>query len=293
MPALPMNDCTFQKFDMRTLCGSVLTVDVEDWYHVCGETVLPEHRMNARVVVAIEKLLQLLDEAGVKATFFMLGEVAEKHPKLAPTILRQGHELASHGWSHTLVTQLTPAAFTSELERTENVLLEQTDSRPRGFRAPRWSLDRKKMAWAFDILAERGYRYDSSLTPLAFIGDPKGPKGPYCIETPSGRLWEVPPLVTSTWWGNLPTGGGWGFRFFPLRMIRATMRAYLRNQHPAILFVHPRELDPTGPRLALGRVREFVTYGSRQSAAGRLGQLLQMFQFRTMAEQVALCQSVS
>ena len=276
-----------------TRCFAVLTVDLEDWYHVCGQAMPLAAPQQSRVMQATSSVLALLQQAGVKATFFVLGAVAEQFPQLIVQIAAQGHEIASHGWSHTPVTELTPAAFKDELERTSHLLQQLTGQRPYGFRAPRWSLSRSATPWAFELLARLGYRYDSSLTPLALIGDPKGPKGPYCVETSSGRLWEVPPLVTSTWWGNLPTGGGWGFRFFPLQLISATMRTYLRNQQPAILFVHPRELDPTGPRLALGRMREFVTYGTRRSAAGRLGQLLQTLQFRTMAEQAALCHSVS
>lgn len=277
----------------HTTCFAVLTVDLEDWYHVCGQTVPLAVQQQHRVLESTSKVLDLLQLVGVKATFFVLGAVAEQFPQLIELIAAQGHEIASHGWSHSLVTELTPTAFEDELERTASLLEQLTGQRPYGFRAPRWSLSRAATPWAFEVLARLGYRYDSSLTPLALIGDQKGPKGPYCVETSRGTLWEIPPLVTSTWWGNLPTGGGWGFRFFPVRIIQATMQAYLRNQQPAVLFLHPRELDPAGPRLALGRLREFATYGTRRSAAEPLTRLLQAFQFRTLGEQVALWQSAS
>ena len=198
----------------ESVCHS-LTVDVEDWYHVCGVEILPDYRRQSRVVTATRRLLELLRRQGSRATFFMLGEVADAFPDLAPAIIADGHELASHGWSHRLVTELTPAEFRCELERTAAVLKQQTGCTPLGFRAPRWSLDRSKTPWAFEILKELGYRYDSSLTPLAAIGDPNGPRGPHLIMTSQGGICEFPPLVAQSLLGNLPVGGGWGFRSFP------------------------------------------------------------------------------
>lgn len=272
---------------------AVITVDVEDWYHVCGVLKPEEHRENRRVEHATGLLLELFNRCGVSATFFMLGEVMEQHPGLAPLIVQQGHELASHGWSHQLVTELGPQRFQEELEQTAALMQAQTGVRPYGFRAPRWSLCRRRTPWAFDQLAALGYRYDSSLTPLAMIGDPTGPREPHWIVTDAGSMWELPPLVTPTWFGNLPTGGGWGFRFFPYWLIRQTMQQYAAAGWPAVLFVHPRELDPQGPRLPLGMLREFVTYGTRSSSADRLNRLMQCFNFTTMGALTASWQPAS
>ena len=271
-----------------------ITVDVEDWYHVCSPDLSAGSALaQGRVVVATSAVLDLLRSCGVRGTFFMLGSVAQQHPDLAPRITAAGHELASHGWSHRLVTELTPEEFSCELERTAELLEHQTGQRPIGFRAPRWSLCRKQTPWAFELLAQQGYRYDSSLTPLALIGDPRGPREPHRIITAAGSLWEFPPLVTPTLFGNLPVGGGWGFRFFPGRLINRTMQSCQQQGQPGVLFVHPRELDPQGPRLPLGILREFVTYGPRSSAAGRLKALLQGFDFKPMGELVDTWQTAS
>ncbi len=278
---------------MSHAAPAVITVDVEDWYHVCGITEVGSRQAHDRVQYATGLLLQLLKNCGVTATFFMLGEVMDRYPDLAPAIVDNGHELASHGWSHQLVTGLGPQRFQEELEQTAALMLAQTGVRPYGFRAPRWSLSRTETPWAFEQLSALGYSYDSSLTPLALIGDPDGPRSPHRIDTAFGPLWELPPLVTPTWFGNLPAGGGWGFRFFPYWLISRTMQQYATAGWPAVLFVHPRELDPQGPRLPLGLLREFVTYGTRSSSADRLNRLMQRFSFTTMGVLVASWQSAS
>lgn len=271
-----------------------ITVDVEDWYHVCTQDQpLDTPAEQGRVTTSLALVLELLSRCRVRGTFFVLGSVASRHPELAPRIVAAGHELASHGWSHRLVMQLSPQEFGDELLRTADLLERQTGKRPCGFRAPRWSLSRQTTPWAFEILARQGYRYDSSLTPLAMIGDPNGPRGPHWIETPAGGLWEVPPLVTPTLLGNLPTGGGWGFRFFPQALLRQTLQDYQRQGMPGVLFVHPRELDPDGPRLNLGLLRAFVAYGPKRSAAGRLAALLDRFNFEPLGEQVMSWQIAS
>lgn len=266
---------------------NALTIDVEEWFHVCG---LPGGSAppsgEARVVPAVERILSLLAECGVQATFFVLGCVAEQHPAVVPAIAAAGHEIASHGWSHRLVTDLTPAEFRDEIRRTGDLLERQTGRRPTGFRAPQWSLCRQRTPWAFPILREEGYRYDASLSPLPFVGNRRGPRGPHAIGTPAGMLMEFPPLVTPTPFGNLPTGGGWGFRFFPETVIAATVRRLNRRGMPAVLFLHPREVDPAGPRLPLPPLRSFVAYGPRYSAEGRLCSLLGRSEFTTLAHLV-------
>lgn len=272
-----------------------LTVDIEDWYHVCGAggCQYDPSPANGRVVAATTRFLELLRDCQSKATFFVLGAVAQQYPQLMDRIAADGHEIASHGWSHRKVTELEPEAFADELDRTADLLEKLTGQRPQGFRAPQWSLCRRRTPWAFELLAQKGYRYDSSLTPLAYIGDPRGPRTPHRIETKAGDIWEVPPMVTPSFIGNLPTGGGWGFRFFPEWAIRQTLLSDTYRENPGVLFVHPRELDPDGPRLALGLLRSFLTYGARSSSEPRLRRLLESFRFKTLGELVASWQSVS
>ena len=267
------------------MCNA-LTVDVEDWYHICGIgelTAVPRHAW--RVAENVNKILTLLDRFQHKATFFMLGSVADSLPELAPMIADRGHEIASHGYSHTLVSDMDRQQFTEELLQTGQILFEQTGRRPIGYRAPQWSVS-SRTPWVDDVLAEHGYRYDSSRNPLPVVGDPAASRHPYRIETAHGPLWEIPPMVTPVRITNLPTGGGWGFRLFPLAMIRATIEGYVRAQAPAVLYLHPREVDPDGPRLRLPRLKRFAAYGTRTDATERISVLLERYRFITLEEMV-------
>lgn len=265
---------------------NAVTIDVEDWYHVCGVgNIPPIHHERRRVGVATERILALLEEFGIKATFFVLGSVAEAVPALVGRIAAAGHEIASHGWSHSLLHDLTPEQFRDELARTEQILEGQAGERPVGFRAPQWSVS-ERTPWVHDILAERGYCYDSSMTPLALVGNPGGSRVPYPVHAAGGTLWEVPPLVSPTWFGNMPTGGGWGFRFFPRILVEGTLRELNAAGQPGVLYLHPRDVDPCGPRLRLSPLKRFAAYGLRNDARNRLRLLLEHFRFTTLKELV-------
>lgn len=225
----------------------------------------------------------MLSEYNQKGTFFVLGSVAELDPSLAPMIASAGHEIASHGFSHTMVTQLSPDQFRDEIKRTDSILLEQTGQKPVGFRAPQWSLSEMN-SWTFQILKEEGYLYDSSLNPLPFIGNRHGSRTSHIMTVPAGKIVEFPPMVTPTVLGNLPTGGGWGFRLFPFAMITSTIDNLNRMQLPAVLYIHPREIDPDGPRLDLPLLKSFVSYGTRMDATPRLKALLSQYRFTTLKE---------
>ena len=232
-----------------------------------------------------EKLLSLLANHDVRATFFVLGCVAEAVPGLVSRIAAAGHEIASHGYSHRLVTELDPSGFRDELRHTGEILESQSGQKIVGFRAPQWSLS-DATPWAFEILHEQGYWYDSSCSPLPIVGNPAGPRTPYKMEMERGSIWEIPPMVTPSLLCNLPTGGGWGLRLFPRRMIHNTIRELNDAGLPAVLFIHPRELDPSGPRLRLGPLKSFVSYGPKTDLSRRLTDLLRGFRFATLKEMV-------
>jgi peptidoglycan-N-acetylglucosamine deacetylase len=255
---------------------NALTIDVEEWYHLCG--VPAPATKERRVLKNTGTILSLLNEYGVKATFFILGSVAETEPELAPLIATAGHEIASHGWSHRLVTTLQPEEFRSELRRTGDLLEHQTGKRPIGFRAPQWSLG-AATPWAFKILREEGYRYDSSLNPLPFVGNRHGLRVPHPVVD---GLLEFPPLVTPFSGINLPTGGGWGFRFFPRFFADRSIRELNGKGSPAVLYLHPREMEPDGPRVRLSLFKEFVVYGPRRSVTERLQPLMSRYRFTTL-----------
>lgn len=246
---------------------SCFTVDVEDWFHVCGHGGLPPVLSNQwRVFDNTLRLLDLFDELGIRGTFFMLGAVAAARPELTSRIAARGHEVASHGYSHRLVYELTPEIFQDEIVRTGDLIAQQTGIPPVGFRAPQWSLG-ERTPWAFEILSSEGYLYDSSCTPLRFIGNPRSSLSPYRLTTVSGNMWEIPPLVTPTRLGNLPSGGGWGLRLFPMKTILKGVSNAHSNGNPAVFFLHPREIDPDGPRLRLPIIKRFAAYGTRSDVA--------------------------
>lgn len=258
---------------------NALTIDVEEWFHVCGVGQLPDViTSERRVRHAVELILTLLADYGITATFFVLGSVARHDPGMVSLIASSGHEVASHGFSHRLVPELGRDGFRDELRRTGELLARHAGRNPVGFRAPQWSLGRAA-PWAFDILCEEGYRYDSSLNPLPFVGERHGSRIPHRV---SGGLLEFPPLVTRLPLINLPTGGGWGFRFFPLPLVTGSIRRLNDRGCPAVLYLHPREMDPDSPRMKLSPFREFVVYGPRRSAADRLRALLSSHRFTTL-----------
>lgn len=272
---------------MKNRFDIALTVDVEDWFHLCHLPSVPRVSVTDwRVLKNIETLLALLDTHGVSATFFVLGVVAEAFPELVPMIAERGHEIASHGFSHTVVSALTPQGFRDELQQTAALIEKQCGQRPYGYRAPQWSLSLEKTPWAFEILAEEGYRYDSSCSPLRFVGNPQGARVPFCINVAQGTLWEIPPMVSPSLLGNLPTGGGWGFRFFPFPLIEDSVNRLQQEGGMAVFYLHPRELDPAGPRLPLSPLKSFVSYGSRRDAAPRLVKLFENYRFCTLRQVV-------
>lgn len=234
--------------------------------------------------------MSLLSQYGVKATFFVLGSVAEKEPALVPMIAASGHEVASHGYSHELVTGMDCRRFRDEVKRTAEILERQSGTRPVGFRAPQWSLG-DRVPWAFDILLDEGYLYDSSLTPLPFIGKGSGCRTPFRKRAGAGSIMEIPPMVTPSIFCNIPTGGGWGFRFFPMAIIGGTVRRLNNQGFPAVFYLHPREMEADGPRLRLSPVKAFAVYGPRKGAGERLKYLLERFRFGMLRDLVEKWQS--
>lgn len=254
-----------------------LTVDVEEWFHVCGVggPLAPRNwdHLPGRVEQTTCLVLDLLDRRSVTATFFVLGWVAARHPRLVERIVAAGHEVACHGWAHRRVYELAPAAFDADLERAATALRAAGAPLPIGFRAPEWSIN-DRSSWALERLVRAGYRYDSSMTPLRLLGDPGYPQVPYHRDTPAGPLLEVPPLVGRRFGQNYPLGGGWGLRMSRPQTVLREIERRNRLGEPVMLFVHPWELDPTPPRVALGPALRFSHYFRLAGFAGRLEEII-------------------
>ena len=191
---------------------NAFTVDVENWFHIRGvRGELSEDNwknLPSRVVDTTNPLLEILDRRNVRATFFVLGWFAERHPHLVARVRSAGHEIASHGFSHRRVYELSPEAFRKDLDRSLQALTAAGAGTVFGCRAPEWSINERSL-WALELLAARGFVYDSSMTPLRFIGNPSYRQTPHTRSTPSGELMEFPSLVGRRLGQNYPLGGGW------------------------------------------------------------------------------------
>jgi peptidoglycan-N-acetylglucosamine deacetylase len=264
-----------------------LTVDVEEWFHVCGvDGELAPDRWNelpGRVVDNTRDLLDLLGRCGIRATFFVLGWVAARYPRLVEAIAQAGHEIGSHGYWHRRVYELSVGSFAGELDRGREALAAAGAHAVIGFRAPEWSINDRSL-WALEVLVRKGFRYDSSMAPLRIVGNPAYPQAPHARATASGDLIEFPPLVGRRLGQNIPLGGGWGLRMTdPARVLSAIER---RNQQgtPVALFVHPWEIDPDPPRVHLPPGKRFVHYYRLAGFRERLEHVLRGASFGPMGE---------
>ena len=229
---------------------NALTIDVEDWHHniIADYTTWSDYE--DRVVYSTTKVLKLLKKHKVTATFFVMGYVADQHPELIAQIAQEGHEIECHGYYHQFVYHLTPEQFLSDITRTRDAIEAFSGRRPIGYRAPYFSITRQSW-WALEKLAQLGFRYDSSIFPVHNhrYGIPDTPRFAYCIKTDYGKLTEFP-ISTIKLGLNVPAGGGVYFRFLPYAFIKR-MIAHINNEgQPAILYVHPWEMDPDQPILS-------------------------------------------
>lgn len=268
--------------------ANVLTVDVEEYYHGVefGEALTTEAlgSLPSRVVAETERLLALLERHDARGTFFTLGIVAERYPRLVRAIAERGHEIASHGWDHTHVRALGPAGFAIDIRRAKRALESAAGRAVRGYRAPNYSIG-ADTPWVFDVLAEEGYAYDSSVHPIVHdrYGVPDAPRFPHVVRRfPELDFWEVPVGTARFASTNLPLGGGF-FRLFPGPLLTAAIeRVNRREGRPVVLYVHPWELDPDQPRPPMRPLQRFRHYVGLRRAEGKLGALLSRFRFTTV-----------
>lgn len=256
---------------------NALTVDVEEWFHVCGAGPGRDpdrwQDLPARVVANTRDLLGVLERGGARATFFVLGWVAARYPSLVREILAAGHEVGSHGHLHRRVYELTPDEFAADLDASTAALRAAGVRRLAGFRAPEWSINDRSL-WALDVLARKHFRYDSSMTPLRIIGNPAYPQAPHARQTASGPIVEFPPLVARRFGQNVPLGGGWGLRMAdPAAVVHAIARRNAAGR-PVALFIHPWEIDPDPPRMTLPWPQRFAHYFRLEGFRRRLEQVI-------------------
>jgi polysaccharide deacetylase family protein (PEP-CTERM system associated) len=260
------------------------TVDVEEHFQVAVfDGVVSRDQWSthpSRVEGNTARLLELLASHSATATFFVLGWVAEKYPGLARTIAEAGHEVASHGYSHRRVTQLTPEEFRHDVVLAKDII-EQACGRPiRGFRAPNFSI-LPGMEWALEVLLQSGHVYDSSYFPIrrAGYGNPDSPPIPHVVDTPSGYMIELPMATTTLANVRVPAAGGAYLRHFPYAMIRRAFLEHDASGLPAMFYIHPWETDVDQPRIRASLLATWRHYGGLRKTMPRLQRLLSEFRF--------------
>lgn len=269
-----------------------MTVDVEDYYHVAAfsKVIDPKNWSDfpSRVARNTDTLLELFDRKNIKATFFVLGWVAERYPDIVRRIDAQGHEIASHGYSHQLVYTQSPEVFKEETAKSK-LILEEIIQRPvEGYRAASYSVTAQSL-WALDILSELGFTWDSSVFPIRHdrYGMPNSPERPYKIKTANGQVLTEFPLTTAKVAGfSIPAAGGGYFRQYPYFVSKWLFeRASLRQTRPQIFYLHPWEIDSGQPRIeGAGWFSRFRHYTNIQKCLPRLERMLDDFSFGTVSD---------
>lgn len=273
---------------------NALTIDVEDYFQV---NAFARHVRQdqwdsypLRVEGNTRCILDLLDSFTIKATFFILGWVAERLPELVREIHQRGHEVACHGYGHELIYQIGPERFRADIRRSKAMLEDQCGVRIHGYRAPSYSITKQSL-WALDILIEEGFSYDSSIFPVYHdtYGVPDAPRFPHIIQRQAGSITEFPlttyPLRLGSKEFRLPIAGGGYLRLLPARFIRHGIERINRvEKQPAVLYFHPWEIDPDQPRIKAGMKSRFRHYLNLERTEGKLTCLFSKLRFGTMKD---------
>ncbi|MFO0726807.1 MAG: XrtA system polysaccharide deacetylase [Myxococcota bacterium] len=264
---------------------NAMTVDVEEYFTVQNlDQRLPREQWASQPLRAgdqTRQILDLFDARGIKATFFVLGWVAERHPGLAKEIHARGHEVAAHSYLHQLVFTLSPEEFRADLRRVKQLLEDEIGAPVTGYRAPTYSVTRESL-WAHEILVEEGFRYSSSIFPITHdrYGIPDYARFPVPLAIGGQTLWEFPLTTLGVGSKNLPVAGGGYMRLLPAQSIITAIRWVNEVEDaPAIVYLHPWEIDPGIPRYSQGILRDFRGYVGLGTMMEKLDALLTSLRF--------------
>jgi len=274
---------------------NAFTIDVEDWFHILNSPAAPHESLwdslESRLTPNLRCLLEMLDTSNVRATFFWLGWLADRHKSLVRECCQAGHEIASHGYHHVLPDRVGAELFKDDLDRAKKTLEDITGKQVFGFRVAGFGIKRRTR-WAFEVIKEVGYEYDSSVFPAfrehncMFATS----AGPHMIQTKIGPLVEVPVPAAEVFGLRLYFFGGGYLRLSPLRLIQWGIKKLHQAGHPLIVYIHPRELDPDQPRLPLSPIRRFRCYVNLKSTLPKLRWLLKEYDFVPMRELAKLAE---
>jgi polysaccharide deacetylase family protein (PEP-CTERM system associated) len=261
----------------------LFTVDVEDWFCSPDLSLADWERFPLRLEQPTHQLLDLLDECGGTATFFVLGWIAEKRPELIREIRRRGHEIASHGYSHRRVYEQTPDAFQHDIKKSKHLLEQLIGAGVHGYRAPCFSMT----DWGLNLLEEEGYLYDSSLMPSLFNSAAFGsdwPTIPPALFRLTERLWELPMPVYRFGGMNIPWAGGGYFRLYPYRLFQQGASRLMRKRKDFVFYIHPYDLDNGQPRIFnSSRVNRFRRYYGLSGTHEKISKLLTRYSSSSIA----------
>ncbi len=252
----------------------ILTVDLEDWYH--GKYPGFDYRQHKfsehRVIEPTLKLLDIIEKFG-RATFFVLGEVAENYPDLIEEIAHRGHEISCHGYEHTLASELGQKKWHEDLMRASEIISKITGKKPPGYRAPNFSLDTKKTPWAFEILEREGFIYDSSVFPakMYYGGSPKSSRFRHKI----GNLTEFPPSTLQIFGARIVFSGGFYLRTLPMWLIKKGLKNYWEKGETPLLYIHPKDIDEKNPKLPIGIIGNWIHRAGRKKIMRKLNNIFQ------------------
>ena len=261
-----------------------LSFNIEEHFHVAAFDCAARRRhwetQDSRVERNTQIILDLLEERGIKATMFVLGWVAEHKKELIKRIVEAGHELASNGYAHELITAQNPQTFREDVHRTKHILEDIGGKPVLGYRAPTLSII-KGTEWALPILVEEGYYYDSSIVPIVhdFSGIPGANPWIHKLNTSAGQLWEIPPSTCKLAVFKIFVAGGGYIRLLPYPLLLRLLRGVESKGHPLILYLAPWELDPGQPRMRGSLLSQFRHYINLDKVEARLTQLLNDFSF--------------
>lgn len=271
---------------------NIFSVDVEDWFHIPRvPEAFPIERwggLESRVERNFRTLLDQFSEAGVTVTCFFLGWIGERFPDLVREAIRRGHEIASHGYAHQLIAAQSPKAFAADVRRAKDLLEQIAGVAVNGYRAPSFSIT-EATKWALDELVAAGYEYDSSIFPARrdFGGIVGMRKAPHLLTTANGTLIEFPISVASVLGKDVCFFGGGYLRLFPYPLIKKMSAQVNREGRPVVYYIHPREIDPSHPRLKLSLVKRWKCYVNLETTLPKLRALLREQKLTSFREWIA------
>jgi len=266
---------------------NAFSCELEDWFHILDSDIVPRIEEwpgpPLRAERSVQRLLQLFDETDVRATFFCLGWMAERAPRLIRQCQRAGHEIGSHGYGHVLAYKVGRRAFLEDITRSKKILEDITGEEVVGFRSPGFCI-REDNQWVFEVVREAGYTYDASVFPAhhGHGGLSHANPSPHVIQTQTGSLAEIPTSTVKLLGRRVCLFGGGYLRITPLPLIRWGVRRLHNEGRPLIVYIHPREIDPNHPRLPLRAARRFKCYVNLRSTMSKLTWLCEHYRFTTM-----------